>query len=191
MAKSDNHKLYSASLQKYGQSAKGLNWNSQAHQHIRFEQIASLLPNDLDNYTLADVGCGFGDFYHFIEPKPQNYTGYDMMEQMVGIATTNTQQTIRQLDATTTQPPTADFVVCSGALNILSRFETTLFLHNCFKASRKAFIFNALLGEAKEGIFNYIDKPFLQSIAKELGVNKTRYIEGYLNNDITVGWFRD
>ena len=190
MAKSDNAKLYSASLQKYGQSAKGLNWNSQAHQYIRFEQIASLLPSDLHNYTLADVGCGFGDLYHFLNPKPKHYTGYDIMKQMVAIATTNTQQTICQLDATTTQPQTADFVVCSGALNILSRFETTLFLHNCYNASRKAFVFNALHGKAKEGVFNYLDKPFLESVAKELGVEEVRYIDDYLENDITVGWFR-
>ena len=190
MAKSDNTKLYTASLQKYGQSAKGINWNSQAHQFIRFEQIASMLPNDLHNYTLGDVGCGFGDFYHFLDQKPKSYTGYDLMEQMVDIATTNTHQSIHQLDATTTQPHTADFIVCSGALNILSRFETILFLRNCFNASREAFIFNALHGKEKQGIFNYLDKPFLDKTAKELGVNEVRYIEGYLENDITIGWFR-
>lgn len=190
MAKSDNTKLYLASLKKYGHNAKGLNWNSQVHQYIRFEQITSLLPENLEHYTLADVGCGFGDLYHFLDPKPQTYTGYDLMEEMITIATSNTKQPIYKLDATTTQPKTADLIVCSGALNILSRFETTLFLHNCYNASRKAFVFNALFGKAKEGIFNYLDKPFLEHVAKELGVGEVRYLEGYLEHDITVGWFR-
>lgn len=190
MAKADNFKFYSASLQKHGQSAKGLNWHSQPYQVLRFEKLCELLPDDLENYTLGDIGCGFGDLYDYLDPKPKSYTGYDMMQEMVAITQKATKQEAVLLDATITSPKTADYHVCSGALNILTKFETTLFIQNCFKASKKGFIFNCLTGNRESQLFNYLSKPFLENLAEALHVTRTEYKENYIPNDITVGFFR-
>ncbi len=185
----DNQKFYSNAIKKYGQNAKGLNWNSSLHQTLRFDKLLELLPDDLQNYTLTDVGCGFGDFYNYLQTKPKKYVGVDILEDMVFIAKQKTNQQIIQTDVVTNTPVISDFIVCSGALNILTKFETTMFLQNCYNSAKKGFIFNCLTGQESE-TFNYLNKEFLEQTASSLGVNKIKYIHDYIPNDITVGFFR-
>lgn len=185
----DNQKFYLNAIKKHGQNAKGLNWNSSNNQTLRFEKLLQLLPQDLPNYTLADAGCGFGDFYDYLAHKPKEYTGIDVLEEMVKIAQQNTSSKIIQADLTKTTPPVHDYIVCSGALNILTKFETSLFLQNCYNSVRKGFVFNCLIGRESD-TFNYLDKKFLEQNALALGVKKIEYLEGYIPNDITVGFFR-
>ncbi|MBD3796604.1 MAG: class I SAM-dependent methyltransferase [Campylobacterales bacterium] len=185
----DNKKFYRSSLQKYGQTAKGLNWTSEIRQTLRFDQIVKLLPENLDAFTLTDVGCGFGDFYNYLDKKPKKYTGIDLLQEMVAIAKQNTSQEILCQDLIKNPPAICDYTICSGALNILTKFETTMFLQNCYKASKKGFIFNCLTGKQSD-TFNYLDKKFIEQTALTLGVNEIKYLEDYIPNDITVGFFR-
>lgn len=62
--------------QKKGVSVESLGW-SEHGQHIRFELFHSLA--SLENKSILDVGCGFGDFYGHIAPHYKNmtYKGYD------------------------------------------------------------------------------------------------------------------
>lgn len=186
----DNQTFYLAAIKKYGQSAKGLNWNSSANQIIRFDQLIKLLPQDLQNFTVTDAGCGFGDFYNYLAQKPKHYVGLDALEEMVIIAKENTSQDIRRCDLLQESAPVSDYIICSGALNILTRFETTMFLQNCYKSAKKGFVFNCLYGDRQSKTFNYLDEDFLEKIALSLGVNEVKYVQDYLPNDITVGFFR-
>ena len=83
-----------------------------------------------------------------------------------------------------------DYYLCSGALNILTPFETYQFIANCYKASKKGFVFNALFGEKKSATYNYMNKKQIQEIATNLHVKKIAYKEDYLDNDISVGFFK-
>lgn len=183
----DNQKFYANAIKKHGQNAKGLNWNSELYQVLRFDQLIKLLPNDIDNYTLTDVGCGFGDFYNYLSYKPKKYTGIDILQEMVTIAKENTSQEIILQDLIKNPPAISDYIVCSGALNILTKFETTMFLQNCYNSARKGFIFNCLVGRESE-TFNYLDQNFIEEIARSLGVNRVKYIEDYIPNDLTIGF---
>lgn len=186
----DNQKFYLNAIKKHGYSARGLNWNSENNQIVRFKQLTKLLPKDLENFTLTDVGCGFGDFYLYLEQKPKKYLGVDILEEMTMIAQINTAQEVQQCDVLKESLTPSDYVVCSGALNILTRFETTLFIQNCYKASKHGFIFNCLYGDRESETFNYLNSKFIEDIALSLGVNEVKYIENYIPNDITVGFFR-
>lgn len=186
----DNQKFYLNAIKKYGQSARGLNWNSQHHQTKRFDQIINFLPQDLQNHTLTDVGCGFGDLYNYFELKPKKYWGIDILEEMVTIAKANTKQEILLCDVLKEPLMSSDYIVCSGAMNILTKFETTLFIQNCYNAAKKAFVFNCLSGDKRSEIFNYLDLNFIQELALSLGVNEVKYSTGYIPNDLTIGFYR-
>lgn len=179
----------------YGESARGVNWASVENQRVRFKEIVALLPKKLSDYTLADAGCGFADFYSYLEKKkllPKSYLGLDIHEDMCAIASKKSGQEIENSDICRDSLPTKDFYICSGALNVLTAFETQLFLRNCYSSSKIAFIFNALYAEeSKESeTYNYLTKKEIEKIANELNVSEIRYSEGYLANDITVLFLR-
>lgn len=193
MPKINNKKFYSCAIDKYGTTARGLNWNSTQKQLIRFDIILDILPQEVSTFTLIDAGCGFGDFYHYLKDKNRDvktYIGIDSLYNMCQIAIKSTNQKIIMADICIDTIPNVDYCICSGALNILTPFETHLFIKNCYNSSTKAFIFNALYGDKESKIYNYLTKEYILNIAEELKVMQVHFYEGYLNNDITVAFVR-
>lgn len=195
MPKIDNEKFYSSAIKMYGESARGVNWASVENQRVRFKEILNFLPKELDLYTLADAGCGFADFYRYLEKKkslPKEYLGLDIHDDMCAIAAKNSGQEIQSKDICRDSLPTKDYYICSGALNVLTSFETQLFIRNCYSSSKIAFIFNVLYTqESKESeTYNYMSKEEIHIIANELNVAEIKYSDGYLENDISVVFYR-
>jgi len=193
MPRIDNEKFYNSALDKHGITPKGLNWNSQKNQLLRFDAILKLLPKDLSSFKIADAGCGFGDFYFHLRSAnriPQEYIGIDSLQKMYNIASMKTKQKIIIADITKEEIPKADYYVCSGALNILTRFETHLFIQNCYKASKHGFIFNILYGDKESDTFNYFNTNSIKKLANDLEVNQWRQVKNYMKNDITIGFFK-
>lgn len=177
----------------YGTTAKGVNWTSTQTQRLRFKIISEFLPKDMAYTSLIDAGCGFGDFYTYLEKKsklPLKYIGIDSLEDMFTIASNNTGCEILIKDITKEELPNADYIICSGAMNVLEKFETHLFIQNCYKSSKIAFIFNILYGNKESETYNYFTKKQLQNIAQDLGVQKALYKDDYMQNDITVVFFK-
>lgn len=190
MPRINNHTFYLTSLQTHGQTPRGLNWLSLEHQVLRFNAIKELLPHDIENFSLGDAGCGFGDFYSYLVNKPKKYIGIDSLDEMQKIAREKTECEVLLKDITKEKLPTMDYYICSGALSILTSFETHQFIANCYKSSKKAFVFNALYANKESKTYNYLDKNFIQNIAKILNVHKIVYQENYIQDDITVGFYR-
>lgn len=193
MPRIDNRKFYLNAIKLHGESAKGLNWNSSQHQLLRFEALLSLLPDDLSALSIVDAGCGFGDFYHYLREnkrEPKQYIGIDSLSEMCAIATKNTAQEIINADICKAHLPKADYYICSGALNILTPYESIEFILNCYKSSKKAFLFNALCAEKISQTYNYFKKQNIQRVAKELHVRELLFKSGYLANDISVGFYK-
>lgn len=193
MPKIDSQKFYTSAIEKYGTTAQGVNWASKERQQIRFDALLKLLPQNLKEYSLGDAGCGFGDLFLYLKKKksvPKKYIGIDSLVDMYSIASENTAEEIIIADILKEQLPTLDYYVCSGALNVLTPFETQLFIQNCYKSSKKAFLFNALLGDKKSETYNYLSITQVKQIAKTLDVKEIRFIEEYLEDDITVGFFK-
>ena len=193
MPKIDNEKFYTSAIQKYGTTAKGVNWTSSSTQKIRFKIILELLPKNLTTFSLIDAGCGFGDLYTYMQKKtllPKSYIGIDAIEDMYTIASENTGCEIIIADITQDDIPSADFIVCSGAMNVLDDFETHLFIRNCYESSEIGFIFNILHGEIESQTYNYLTTQEIQDRAKGLGVKNLVFKTGYLEDDITVGFFK-
>jgi len=193
MPRINSETFYKNAIKKHGISAQGVCWISSAHQYIRFEVLSKLLPQKLCNERLCDAGCGFGDFYLYLQMSqnlPKEYIGIDSLTQMCDITKERTKQQTLHTDITKELLPVCDWSVCSGALNILTSYETTAFIQNCYKSVTKGFIFNVLYGGKTSSTYNYLSKTDIQMLAKTLGVREVRFEEEYLDKDITVGFYK-
>jgi len=187
MSRIDNQKYYNEVVTRHGVSAQGVHWNSQATQYKRFEVLLSML--DMNEYSsVVDVGCGFADLYLYIQENEMpfsTYIGLEVMESMVVEARNRVECEIRVADVLSDALPKADYYICSGAMNILTRDETYLFIKRCLEASDKGFVFNMLEGEDESMVYNYFKPKEIEMFAKELGVSYTMK-KGYLSRDFTV-----
>ncbi len=193
MPRINSEKFYTSAIEMHGTSPKGVNWASKENQLLRFDAILALLPKEFSSYSIADAGCGFGDLYTYMSKKkktPQKYIGIDSLLDMYSIASENTGCEIIIADICKDQLPNADYYLCSGALNVLTKFETHQFIQNCFNSSKLGFIFNALHGTKESETYNYLTTREIDKIAKDLNVKEVIYKDGYLEDDITVGFFR-
>ena len=193
MPKIDSEKFYTSAIEVHGTTAKGVNWHSKESQFIRFDVILELLPKKLETFRIVDAGCGFGDFYLYMQKRknlPKEYIGIDSLVDMYSIASEQTACEILIADICKDPLPSTDYYTCSGAMNVLQEFETYLFIKNCYTSSKIAFIFNILHGDKESQTYNYLTTSKIMSIAKELDVKDVVFKEGYLEGDITVGFFR-
>ena len=75
----------------------------------------------------------------------------------------------------------ADYCICSGAMNILSKEEIFVFVKKCFNASNIGFVFNFLKNDPLTKV-NFLD---ILNYSKSLS-NNIKIEENYLENDISV-----
>ena len=188
MPRVDTDRFYRYSLQHYGHTAKGVQWQSTDSQLVRFEALRRFLPEDLSTLTLADAGCGLGDFHGFLDScgeRPGRYLGLDVVEPMVEAARLRTGCEILLLDVLQAPLPPADFYVCSGAMNTLTREETQTFIERCFMASRQGFVFNLLLGRDAPLSYNLCLPEEVRAWTAHLEAELV-IADDYLPDDFTV-----
>jgi SAM-dependent methyltransferase len=194
MPRVNNEEFYASSIDKYGTIAKGVNWHSKQTQKIRFDVILGMLPDNIGSFSIADAGCGFGDLYTYMLKKkktPKSYIGIDSLSDMYSIASDKTGCEILIADICKDELPFADYYICSGAMNVLESFETHLFMRNCFCTCKIGFIFNILHGDRESETYNYLTTAQIKKIAMDLRVKTVIIKDDYLEDDITVGFFKD
>jgi len=198
MPRINNDKFYKSALKKHGATAKGLNWHDDYSQQKRFEVIYELIKDDIQTGdTIVDAGCGFGDFYTFLSDIPLSYSsqagaweldyiGYEIVEENVKIARERTGQRIIQKDILKGSLEVADFYIASGSMNILSRFETFLFIERCFDHSKKGFVFNLPYGKDESRSFNYFLPQEIKHFAKKFTSSTSSSQAGAWELDVLV-----
>lgn len=78
-------KRYSNRYKKLGNDVKTLGWGNQEQQEYRFFQT---LNNNIKfhNKSILDIGCGFGDYFNFIQNNKipiSQYIGYDINPDLI------------------------------------------------------------------------------------------------------------
>lgn len=188
MPRVDTDTFYRNALERYGHTPQGAHWESARSQRVRFDVLRRLLPADLSAVSLVDMGCGLGDLFRYLEVRrdlPGTYIGIDVVEPMVEIARQRTGEEVLLLDALCDPLPRADYYLCSGAMNTLTREETRLFIERCLAVSRVGFVFNLLRGEDDCETFSYWQPAEIESLAQGLGADCV--IEtGYLYQDFSA-----
>ncbi|MDK9709086.1 MAG: class I SAM-dependent methyltransferase [Desulforhopalus sp.] len=150
---------YNAKLAEYGETPRGIDWNSEESQLLRFEQLCKII-DSLNEFSLNDLGCGYGTLYEFLANKYErfSYLGIDVSESMIRAAMQRYKDKPHARFILSSEPDqVADFCIASGIFNVrLGRsndewrlyLETTLDLLH--RTSRFGFAFNCLTSYSDE-----------------------------------------
>jgi SAM-dependent methyltransferase len=192
MPRVDTESFYRSALNAHGETPEGVHWNSIENQEVRFRVLRELLPGDISRVSIVDAGCGFGDFFCYLErrgERAKRYVGLDVMEPMVETARKRTGCEILILDVLTDPLPRAHYYLCSGAMNTLTREETDVFIRNCYEASHRGFVFNLLKGWDTSPIYNLYQPSEIRRLSQDLEA-ECQIQEGYLSGDFSVALFK-
>jgi SAM-dependent methyltransferase len=79
---------YESKLLAHGPTAQGVDWNSEASQRLRFEQLLRIMTPDVATGTLIDYGCGYGALADYVAERHPGwaYCGFDVSEKMIAAA---------------------------------------------------------------------------------------------------------
>jgi len=150
---SDIASYYSTKLSEYGEIPRGVDWNGEESQTLRFEQLCKVM-NTLGHFSVNDLGCGYGALYDFLTHRYESiiYSGIDISEGMVHAAERRYHDKKEVRFALSSEPEqVADYGVASGIFNVrLNRSddEWALYLETTLdtldRSSRFGFAFNCL-----------------------------------------------
>lgn len=151
---------YAEKLAAHGETAKGVDWNGEESQNLRFDQLRKIVSNQGVPHSLVDLGCGYGALYEYLHSQGHDliYLGVDVSADMIQAA----QQ--RYLEAKSahflqgSQPDQiADYAVASGIFNVrLGRGDDewyeylTQTLDVLDRSSQAGFAFNCLTSYSDE-----------------------------------------
>jgi SAM-dependent methyltransferase len=111
---------YSAKLREHGPTARGVDWNSEESQRLRFERLLEVCEPSRP-MSLNDYGCGYGALVDFLRQRGEafRYVGYDVAPAMIEAArqrypgASDCRFTARLDDLSA-----ADYTVASGIFNV-------------------------------------------------------------------------
>ncbi len=187
MSNRDQKIFYREQLARYGTCAEGMGWQSSRTQRRRFAVIEKAV-GSLSSLSVADAGCGLGDFLLYLRDRgntPARYLGLELLPELAEEAGRRTRAEIRRCDILADRLPSADWYLCSGAMNRLSPLETRLFIRRCWEVSRKGFAFNLLEGRRTSDGFTRHRSREILGYCRSLGA-RTRLIDDYLEGDFTI-----
>ena len=80
-----NH-YYTDKIKIYGATPKGVDWNGEDSQFVRFEQLSKIINKDI--FSINDIGCGYGKYFEFLQNRFSNfnYYGFDLSQEMINNA---------------------------------------------------------------------------------------------------------
>jgi SAM-dependent methyltransferase len=144
---------YRAKLLEHGATARGVDWNSEEAQRLRFDQLLRICDGTLP-FSINDFGCGYGALVTTLFERAWSfdYRGFDMVEPMIQAARALHGQHpncvfVTEQDAL--EP--ADYTVSSGVFHLKLAAPAAAWQNHVLQAlgvirglSRRAFAFNLL-----------------------------------------------
>jgi len=151
---------YTSKLVEHGETPRGVDWNGEEGQTLRFEQLCKIIGLETPNFSLNDLGCGYGALFEFLSKKyPMcSYLGVDVSVEMIHAAASRNSSYPNARFITASEPDVlSDYGVASGIFNVrLKRtdaewydyLQTTLDILD--RTSRLGFSFNCLTSYSDE-----------------------------------------
>jgi SAM-dependent methyltransferase len=153
---------YSEKISTYGITPKGVDWNGEESQFIRFAQLSKIITKN--NFSINDIGCGYGKYTEYLAQNYNNFTynGYDLSSVMVE----NAKQiypnfnflTIKKLQ----EIGQSDYSIASGIFSVKMEYNEAEWLSYILSTieqmnekSMKGFSFNMLT--------KYSDKEYMRN----------------------------
>jgi hypothetical protein len=146
-------RYYTQKLRTFGPIPQGVDWNGEASQQIRFDQLFRLVEGTQSPFSILDYGCGYGAMLPYLKSRHSecSYMGYDISIEMIKAASdihrssdvlwgTNPEELVQH-----------DYVVASGIFNVKESIpdqEWEQYILNKLShfnsLSKKGFAFNIL-----------------------------------------------
>ncbi len=111
---------YESKLLVHGPTPKGVDWNSESSQWLRFEQLLRIIPRDAPPGSLLDYGCGYGALADYVAERHPGwrYCGFDASQKMIDAAHRHRSDPRRQFTADDHTLQRATYTVASGIFNV-------------------------------------------------------------------------
>ena len=147
---------YTQTFKNHGPNSLGLDWGvNSTRVDLRYMQMTKLL-KEKQNFSLLDIGCGYGEYYEFLESqnfKNYEYTGVDLVQEMITFASSKLPKCNFLIEDFLTLDDSLrfDYIICNGIFtqkllitdnDMLEYLH--LFLRKMFKMSTKGFCFNVM-----------------------------------------------
>ena len=144
---------YANTIAQHGTTPKGVDWNGEESQRIRFQQLSKII-TESTHFSVNDIGCGYGALLDYLGESHSgfDYCGVDVADAMVEAARSRFPKHAQVNFYQGTQPPhPQDYSIASGIFSVCldtpaSQWkeyihETLAILH---ASCKKGFAFNCL-----------------------------------------------
>jgi SAM-dependent methyltransferase len=190
---------YSNKLAEHGENFRGVDWNSEDGQNLRFQQLCEIIKTD-QTFSINDLGCGYGALYDYMNENFNSfsYLGIDVSNDMIkaGQARFKSQRNVKFI-MSNEPDKIADFTVASGIFNVrLDKSDVDWFhyiqsvLDILDKGSRKGFAFNCLTAysdqEKKRDYLYYADPCAFFSLCKHRYSDNVALLHDYGLYEFTI-----
>ena len=191
---------YSEKLSEYGETPRGVDWNGEGSQILRFEQLCKIIDTKAEKFSLNDLGCGYGAMLKFLHKNYSNfsYLGIDISTGMIQAANSSKATYNKAHFIIGSEPDSvADYGVASGIFNVrlgrsdkewLDYLQDTL--DSLDRTSRRGFSFNCLTSyseqEKKRDYLYYADPCLLFDLCMRRYSRQVTLLHGYGLYEFTI-----
>lgn len=191
---------YAEKLAAHGETAKGVDWNGEESQNLRFDQLRKIVSNQGASHSLIDLGCGYGALYEYLQGQGHDliYLGVDVSGEMIQAAKQRYLEVKSARFLQGSEPDQlADYGVASGIFNVrLGRSDDewydylTQTLDVLDRSSRAGFAFNCLTSysdeDKKRDYLYYVDPCRLFDLCKRRYSKQVALLHDYGLYEFTI-----
>ena len=184
--------FYNNLIAKYGvNDPRSLSWRGEISEAKRFFVLCEV--GNLQNASVLDVGCGFGDLYQFLSKHGSNFSskGIDVNPKMIEAAHLKCPNVDFEIaDIGEYIGPKTDYVLASGVLSFkIPDYKKIYFdyIKKMFEISNIATAFNMLNAQYHNDDDIYVawSIPEVQGLCAQL-TDKITLRQDYLSQDFTM-----
>jgi SAM-dependent methyltransferase len=112
---------YDEKLAQHGPTPQGVDWNGAESRTLRFEQLCKIIAPKKTNFSMNDLGCGYGALLDYLRAKHVacTYLGVDVSNEMIKTASQAHPDSDRARFIISAEPDQkAEYGVASGIFNV-------------------------------------------------------------------------
>jgi SAM-dependent methyltransferase len=143
---------YDGKLAEHGPTARGVDWNSEESQRLRFRELVRLIADDPDASVL-DYGCGYGALRSYLREHGHRgpYIGFDISQRMIDAACAGSSDLTARFLSERDALERVDYTLASGIFNVKQTTSDERWrqyvldtIEDLSRTSSRGFAFNAL-----------------------------------------------
>ena len=192
-------RYYAGRVREHGATARGVDWNSEASQLLRFDQFARLLdaPGEI---AITDYGCGYGALVDWLERRggAYSYIGFDLSPEMIALAKArHAANPACRFTTSEADLGATDYTLASGIFNVkleATDAEWTAYVHDVIHhmagMSRRGFAFNMLTinsdPDKRRADLYYADPSEVTALCRARYSREVEVLENYGLYEFTI-----